>query len=69
MKILDVRWFCGRDTIGIVRVETDHGGIQYYIGCGEGYSIEADTLFIAEWGSRFPYTVGDKLFGVENQHE
>lgn len=66
MKILDVRWFCGRTNVGIVRVEDEYDGIKYYIGGGfAGYNEEADKQFIADYGSTFPQNVGDVLFGVK----
>ena len=71
MKILDVRWFCGRTEVGIVQIEDEHSGIKYYIaappGEASGNNEEEDIQFIADWGSTFPKDVGDKLFGVENE--
>jgi hypothetical protein len=64
MKFLDVLWFSGGSTVGIVRVEVDEG-TRYYIGaanCGlEGKDIE----YIMAYGARFPNNIGDMLFGVE----
>lgn len=66
MKVL---WFSGRSCVGIVRVETQYEGIQYYIGCppgeAKGYNEEEDTQWIADWGARFPREVGAILFGVD----
>ena len=65
MKILDVLWFCGRTNVGIVRVEDEYDGIKYYIGSPPVMgNEEADTQFIASWGSTFPKHAGDVLFGV-----
>ena len=64
MKILDVKWFCGRSTVGVVRVQDEYDGIKYYIGTGEGHVEEADMQYIADWGSTFPPIAGDILFGV-----
>ena len=64
MKILDVAWFSGRDTVGIVRVEDEHDGVRYYIGVGDGHDESGDIQKIADWGSSFPIEVGDILFGV-----
>ena len=62
--ILDVMWFCGRSNVGIVRVKDEWEGIKYYIGSPRGEDEEADTQFIADWGSTFPKHAGDSLFGV-----
>lgn len=62
MEILDCRWF---NDVGIVRVETDHSGIRYYIKAVVNPTTEAnDARMIAEWGTSFPTAVGDMLFGV-----
>lgn len=65
MKIIDVRWFCGRTNVGIVRVLTEYDGIRYYIcGCS-GLDEIADQEEIAAWGSSFDSHAGDVLFGVD----
>ena len=62
MQILGCRWF---NDVGIVRVETEHDGIRYYIKAIVNATTEAnDARMIAEWGARFPDEVGDVLFGV-----
>ena len=66
MKILDVRWFCGRSNVGIVRVEDPYDGIKYYISSVTiPDTEESDSQFIADWGMTFPTDAGNKLFGVE----
>ena len=65
MKILDVRWFCGRNNTGIVRVEDKYDGIKYYIAGIEGCDEKQDMQFIANYGTPFPNDAGDVLFGVE----
>ena len=72
MKILDVMWFSGRSTVGIVRIEDEWDGIKYYIGSPpfseySPNSEEEDMNWIAAWGSRFPKEVGDRLFGVAHE--
>lgn len=64
MKILDTKWFCGRTNVGIVRVEDEYDGIKYYIASIEGLDEAVDAQFIADWGSTFPNSAGDRLFGV-----
>lgn len=69
MKILDVMWFSGRSTVGIVRCECKWDGIKYYIGsppfseCSPNQETD-DIQWIADWGARFSKEAGDKLFGV-----
>ena len=69
--IKDVLWFCGRSNVGIVQVEDEWDGIKYYIGSPpmseySPWSEEQDKGWIADWGSTFPKSVGDVLFGVKN---
>ena len=61
MNILDVRWF---NAVGIVKIKDRYDGIKYYIGVGDGKDIEIDKQFIADWGSHFPTSAGNKLFEV-----
>ena len=64
MKILDSMWFIN---CGIVRVQTDYEGIRYYIRgiqSNEWSTPEKDAELIADWGSSFPDSVGDVLFGI-----
>lgn len=65
MKVLDVRWFCGRTNVGIVRASDEYDGIKYYIAAVSGLDELYDAQFIADWGSTFPKEAGNKLFGVE----
>jgi len=68
MKILDVKWFCGRTQVGIVRTQDEFDGIKYYIasppGEAHGFNESEDIQFIADWGSTFPKDVGEMLFGI-----
>jgi hypothetical protein len=63
--ILGVRWFSGRATIGVVRVQTEYDEIKYYIGVGSGRDEDEDVQSIASWGTKFPTLVGNVLFGVK----
>lgn len=67
MKILDVMWFSGRSTVGIVQVEDEWDGIKYFIGSPPMFETapfneNADTQWIADWGARFPKSIGDQMF-------
>lgn len=69
MKVI---WFNGRSTVGIVQVNDKWDGIKYYIGsppageCHPSAELE-DIQWIADWGARFPKTLGDQLFGVSDE--
>lgn len=69
MKIHDVKWFCGRSNVGIVRVEDQFDGIKYYIGSVDGHDETTDMNWLANWGSRFPKEAGDLLFGIVDMDE
>lgn len=65
MKVLDVIWFSNMfGSTGIARVQTEYEGIKYYISPVLGTDIDFDTQRVADWGSTFPNTAGDALFGV-----
>lgn len=65
MKILDVMWFSGRNSVGIVRAEDEYDGVVYYIGgvyAGRGQLV---VEYIMAFGAKFPKHAGDILFGVD----
>lgn len=67
MEILDVKWFCGRTNVGIVKVNDEYDGIKYYIAAVSGLNEDTDIKFIAEWGSTFPKEAGEALFRRSQQ--
>ena len=64
MNILDSTWFtaAGGAVIGIVMVEDDIDGVQYFIGPAIGRDQIVDETWIAEHGARFPALAGMALF-------
>jgi hypothetical protein len=64
MKFLDVLWFSGGSTVGIVRCEVEYEGIKYYIGAANSGLEGTDIEYIMAYGARFPNNIGDMLFGV-----
>jgi hypothetical protein len=64
MKVLDVKWFSGQSTVGIVRVEDPYEGIKYYIGSATGMNEDIDKEHISAWGATFPNDIGDIMFGI-----
>lgn len=72
--ITGVRWYAGKDCIGIVQVVQDHqkdqyrqtgeADFKYYIGVGWGDDEKTDMSYIAEHGVPFDRNAGNTLFGV-----
>ncbi len=63
--IINTMWFTNaHGTVGIARVQTQDG-IHYYISAVPGFDAERDAQHIADWGSKFPTTAGDALFGIK----
>jgi hypothetical protein len=64
MNILDSTWFTpmGGAIIGVVMVEDDIDGVQYFIGPALGRDQTVDEQWIAERGARFPALAGMALF-------
>lgn len=72
--ITDVRWFTGRDCIGIVQVVPDHekdsyrqtglANFKYYIGLASGDDGHANKVYIADYGTPFDVAAGNTLFRI-----
>jgi hypothetical protein len=64
MNILDSTWFTamGGALTGVVMVEDDIDGVQYFIGPAIGQDQTVDEQWIAERGARFPALAGMALF-------
>jgi hypothetical protein len=72
--ITGMRWFAGRDCIGIVQIVQEHekseyrqtgnANFKYYIGLAEGVDERADSQYIADFGMPFDTKAGDVLFNV-----
>ena len=72
--ITGIRWFAGRDCVGIVQIVQDHqkqeyrqtgnAEFKYYIGVGWGEDEKTDSTYIAEHGIPFDTAAGDVLFNV-----
>lgn len=73
-KVIGVRWYAGRDCVGIVQVVENHqletyrqtgeATFKYYIGVGWGEDEKTDTTYISEHGTPFDVVAGNALFGV-----
>lgn len=64
MNILDSIFFtaAGGAVTGVVMVEDDIDGIQYFIGPAIGRDQTVDEIWIAEHGAAFPALAGMALF-------
>jgi hypothetical protein len=58
-------WFTSaKGTVGIVRVQTYTGEIEYRIGAVDGFMEKMDVLQVVAWGAKFPDAAGEALMGV-----
>ena len=63
---LEVEWFTStKGTVGIVKVQTQHDGIEYRISAVDGFMEKRDVLQVIAWGAKFPKAAGIALFGEE----
>jgi hypothetical protein len=61
---LRVQWFNNpKGTIGIAKVETHEGNIEYRISSVDGFLEHMDVQQIVAWGARFPDAAGEAMFG------
>ena len=61
---LDVMWFTStKGTVGIVKVQTQHDGVEYRISAVDGFMEKMDVIQVMAWGARFPDAAGRALFG------
>lgn len=61
---LKVQWFASaKGTVGIAKVQTHDGKIEYRISPVDGFLEHMDVLQIVDWGARFPDPAGGALFG------
>ena len=75
MMVTGVRWFCGKDNVGIVQCVEEHqkevyrqtgdADFKYYIGVGLGQNARDDAQNIANWGTSFDFVAGNALFSVQ----
>lgn len=60
---LKVKWYTGsKGTVGIAKVQTDDGDIEYRISSVDGFLEHMDVLQIVAWGACFPIEPGEALF-------
>lgn len=57
-------WFTSaKGTIGIAKVKTHAGEIEYRISSVDGFLENMDVLQVVAWGAKFPDKAGVALFG------
>jgi hypothetical protein len=58
-------WFnTTKGKVGIVKVKTDDGQIEYRIGPVDGFMEKMDVLQVVAWGTKFPDAAGKALMGT-----
>jgi hypothetical protein len=60
---LKVKWYTGsKGKVGIAKVQTDDGDIEYRISSVDGFLEHMDVQQIVAWGAWFPIEPGEALF-------
>ena len=63
-EALKVQWFNNpKGTIGVAKVKTHEGSIEYRISAVDGFLEHMDVQQIVAWGARFPDAAGEAMFG------
>ena len=63
---LRVQWFNGsKGTVGIAKIKTFEGEIEYRISPVDGFLEHMDVQQIVAWGGHFPVAAGEALFPEE----
>lgn len=63
-EALRVQWFTNpKGTIGVAKVKTHEGNIEYRISAVDGFLEHMDVQQIVAWGARFPDAAGEAMFG------
>ena len=64
---LDWTWFTSaKGTVGIAKVKTYGGKIEYRISAVDGFLEKMDVQQIVAWGAHFPEAAGQALFKVRS---
>lgn len=63
-EALKVMWFTNaKGSLGIAKVKTYEGKIEYRISAVDGFLPHMDVQQIVAWGAGFPEVAGRALFG------
>jgi hypothetical protein len=63
-EALKVQWFTNtKGAVGIAKVKTHEGNIEYRISAVDGFLEHMDVQQIVAWGARFPDAAGEAMFG------
>ncbi len=60
--IVEVRWFTGKGSVGVVLVKTEYSGYRAYIGVALDVNPEYDAEFIVVWGTKLPRHIAAAYF-------
>ncbi len=64
---LDWTWFTSsKGTVGIAKVKTYGGKIEYRISAVDGFLEKMDVQQIVAWGAVFPAAAGQALFKAKS---
>ncbi len=61
-NIVDVRWFTGKGSVGVVLLKTEFAGYKAYIGVGLDVNEDYDAAFIVAWGTKLPRNIAMAYF-------
>ena len=65
-EAMAVKWYTStKGTVGIAKVKTIEGDIEYRISPVDGFLEHMDVQQVLAWGAWFPHEAGDILFGSE----
>jgi len=62
LKVVDVIWITGRETIGLIACESEYDGMKYYIAAVPGNNLEQDIEYIKDWGTKVSPDIFERFF-------
>jgi hypothetical protein len=62
LKVVDVIWITGRETIGLIACESEYDGMKYYMAPVTGDDLEQDIEYIKEWGTKVDPDIFERFF-------
>ena len=66
-QILDVSWFTGIHSVGMVTIKNEVGEVKTYIGKVDGRNEKADTQEIMDYGSRVTPEILEGILRYHNK--
>ena len=62
INIIDMRWFKGKGTVGVILVKGKYTGYRAYLGVGLDINEDYDAHFIVQWGNKLPRSLAMAYF-------